>query len=332
MRARDEVRILVSAGVEAARPPSKKSKFRERAEQAKQRVSRAELVPFNEKIFISVSSLQAQGRSESDPYEEMERRFILTLLSAGLILLISLLMSNDFRPFIGQDRHVTKFLAEIQVCAKISLSLSPLSPSLCLEESLCFSLLFMVTLMPALLLNQERDAFAVPPVSMAMGHTKHGFPTVHTLDLKSISCSGAPGESSGQEKTAKKSRSLFFRQFESHGAEYFGLELQTPQMNFPVKRDRVEPIRLGGRAVNVSTLTGNQMEASDISGGGLPTSAGPSDGGESGMEITVTSASDTVAVSSGNGGVATTHGEGSDGDSEMLKRQFASTASKTWER
>ena len=189
---------------------------------------------------------------------------------------------------------------------------------------LCFMSLF-----------QERDTFTVPPVSMAMGHTKHGFPTVHELDQKSISQSETPGAPAGQDKTtgtAKKSRSLFSQQFESHSAEYFGLEMQAPQTNFPTQRDRVEPIHLTGRTVKVSGFDENRQETASNAGRGLPTSAELSDRGGSGMDVTVTPAGATAASSSGSGGVAATHDRGNDGDAEVLKKQFASAASQTWER
>lgn len=119
-------------------------------------------------------------------------------------------------------------------------------------------------------LFQEHDTFTVPPVSMTMGHTKHGFPSVHELDQKSITRSETLGEPASQDKTTrrttKKSKSLFSQQFESHSAEYFGIEMQAPQINFPMQRDRVEPIRLTGRIVKVPGLSENRQDASSNRG------------------------------------------------------------------
>ena len=73
--------------------------------------------------------------------------------------------------------------------------------------------------------------------------TKHGFPTVHELDLKATS--KAEDATEGRKKQPKKS--LFAQQFESHGPEYFGLELQTQAhvTETSVRRDVVEPVKLG---------------------------------------------------------------------------------------
>lgn len=78
--------------------------------------------------------------------------------------------------------------------------------------------------------------------------TKHGFPTVHELDLKAtLKAEDTAQGSSGRKKQAKKS--LFAQQFESHGPEYFGLELQTQVhvAESSVRRDVVEPVNFAGR-------------------------------------------------------------------------------------
>lgn len=172
-------------------------------------------------------------------------------------------------------------------------------------------------------LFQEHDTFTVPPVSMTMGHTKHGFPSVHELDQKSITRSETLGEPASQDKTTrrttKKSKSLFSQQFESHSAEYFGIEMQAPQINFPMQRDRVEPIRLTGRIVKVPGLSENRQDAS-------------SNRGRSDTKDPLPPTSGAEASSSGIEGVAATHGRGGDGDAEVLKKHFASAASQTWER
>ena len=89
--------------------------------------------------------------------------------------------------------------------------------------------------------------------------TKHGFPSVHELDLKAVSeVEDATEGSSGRKKQAKKS--LFAQQFESHGLEYFGLELQTQVhvAESSVRRDVVEPVNFAGRRVEKDTTLGSE--------------------------------------------------------------------------
>ena len=87
--------------------------------------------------------------------------------------------------------------------------------------------------------------------------TKHGFPTVHELDLKAVSKAEDTTEgSSGRKKQAKKS--LFAQQFESHGPEYFGLELQTQVAESSVRRDVVQPVNFAGRREEKDTTLGSK--------------------------------------------------------------------------
>lgn len=110
---------------------------------------------------------------------------------------------------------------------------------------------------------QEHDTFTSPPVSMPTSLTKHGFPTVHAIDFQRV-----PKVASRDGNKGKK-KSLFAQQFETHGAEYFGIELQPPGVSsvaasVHTHRDRVEPVQLGGSF--------------------LPTGAGPQILGEDGKD------------------------------------------------
>lgn len=89
---------------------------------------------------------------------------------------------------------------------------------------------------------------------MPIRMTKKGFPTVHQLDLNSLSASLARPQTdtlssqSGSEPPKKK-KSLFAQQFERHGLEYFGIEvteLAGSEAQTAFKKDFVQPIALGG--------------------------------------------------------------------------------------
>lgn len=123
---------------------------------------------------------------------------------------------------IGQDVHITKVLADIQVSVN-SAVVNP--PVLTDVHDL-----------------KERDFLASSAVmQMTTGHAKHGFPVVPELDLARTPVIAA-----------KKKKSLFAEQFESKDMAFFGIESTSSTISLiPSERDFVEPIF-------ISQVTGRQ--------------------------------------------------------------------------
>lgn len=187
--------------------------------------------------------------------------------------------------------------------------------------------------------------------------TKHGFPTVHELDLKATSKAEDATEGlSGRKKQAKQS--LFAQQFESHGPEYFGLELQTQAhvAETSVRRDVVEPVKLGvprrreeedttswseesnqtwlkqsehvenkfSEGLERVSLCETEFEKDDHGAVGKVV-------GEEGMEVDGTSAQGRSE--GGTHGLPSSLGRHPGGKGDLLVREeFASEASRTWGR
>ena len=170
--------------------------------------------------------------------------------------------------------------------------------------------------------------------------TKHGFPTVHELDLKATSKAEDATEGlSGRKKQAKKS--LFAQQFESHGPEYFGLELQTQAhvAETSVRRDVVEPVKLGvpRRREEEHTTSWSeesnqtwlkQGEKGDHGAVGKVVGEGSL---QEGMEVDCTPAQGRSE--GGTHGLPSSLGRhpGGKGD-PLVREEFASEASRTWGR
>ena len=117
---------------------------------------------------------------------------------------------------------------------------------------------------------QEHEGFSASSIAMPTRMTKAGFPTVHQLDLSSLSSlPDVPGQSQSTSSALtggggrgvgiggvaippKKKKSLFAQQLEKHGLEYFGIEVSeapeaTRQTAF--QKDYVEPVSLGGELI-----------------------------------------------------------------------------------
>ena len=155
-------------------------------------------------------------------------------------------------------------------------------------------------------------------------HTKHGFPTVHELDLKSVAAQPVEG------KAARKS--LFAQQFESHGPEYFGIEFQASHMtSVAVDRDRVEPISLYSNSSDRDGLSSSGMAASQLA---MESGEGQmSDLGRTSTVSMETTPSTSVSMATGATSVAQVSNSTSAGDSvQVVKEQFASKASQAWDK
>ena len=162
--------------------------------------------------------------------------------------------------------------------------------------------------------SQEHEGFSASSVTMPTRMTKTGFPTVHQLDLSSLTA--APDSSSSTKvdtppqgqgsmvKPHKKKKSLFAQQLEKHGLEYFGIEVNEEAggrtQSAAFKKDYVEPISLGGSVLSSAGVEeiGEKME-------GQSTAVAGGDGGQD-MEV------------EGSGGVA--------------REEFESGASQAWNR
>ena len=160
---------------------------------------------------------------------------------------------------------------------------------------------------------QEREGFSASSVAMPTRMTKKGFPTVHQLDFSSLTTPPASSTQTdtsqlkgrGMAKPPKKKKSLFAQQLESHGLEYFGIEVKegagavTQATVF--KKDFVEPVTLGG----IVSLSGGsptkEREEERMESEGAAVAGGGQD-----MEV------------EGSGGVA--------------RAEFESGASQTWDR
>ena len=196
------------------------------------------------------------------------------------------------------------------------------------------------------------------PISLPTRLTSHGFPTVHELDLETISrATKAPSEG-----VVKKKKSLFAQQFESHSPEYFGLELHTPLQMPSVQRDVVEPVSLstaGGRVEEGDTmgsenfpnssrqLWSQHSENEEKRNGALgrhvnvgeAESKGVADAHsipgklvkeslQEGMEVV----SPGSTPAGGTGRLPLEGHSGNGGGGSLLKEEFASEASQTWNR
>jgi len=199
------------------------------------------------------------------------------------------------------------------------------------------------------------------PISLPTRLTRHGFPTVHKLDLKAISKTKSPSEG-----VVKKS--LFAQQFESHSPEYFGLEFHTPLQMTSVQRDIVEPVNLEGTgrrleegatmgsesSPNSSRQSWSQSSGNEKkkSGGALERHVNLHDAEFKGVadahrvpgkvakeslqeEMEVVPPGGTQGRSDGETGEFPPPLEGhsrNGGGGSLLKEQFASEASQTWNR
>lgn len=160
---------------------------------------------------------------------------------------------------------------------------------------------------------QEREGFALFPVAMPTRMTKKGFPIVHQLDFGSM-----PGQvvqpdlspsqlRGGMAESSKKKKSLFARQLERHGLEYFGIEVneltgtKTVQTSF--KKDFVEPVTLVGGVQSPSSREVHVEQRGKVT--------------QSEGAITVTDGQDTMEVDDGGG---------------VTREEFESDASETWKR
>ena len=106
----------------------------------------------------------------------------------------------------------------------LSLKTVPSSPSLTAQDT------HITNVMMADI--QDRDVID-SLVSMPTRMTRHGFPSVHELDMSS-----PPRTSSHPHKK----KSLFARHFDNHPPEYFGFEFKPSNQVTPVERDKVQPL------------------------------------------------------------------------------------------
>jgi hypothetical protein len=150
--------------------------------------------------------------------------------------------------------------------------------------------------------------------------TKKGFPTVHQLDFSSLTAASdssssiqtdaiPPEDRGGMAKPPKKKKSLFAQQLESHGLEYFGIEVNEDAggttLATAFKKDYVEPVSIGGSVLSSSSAGDVCVHEEKMEGQSTVIATTSSDGGQD-MEV------------EGSGGVA--------------REEFESGASQAWNR
>ena len=74
--------------------------------------------------------------------------------------------------------------------------------------------------------------------------TKHGFPTVHKLDWKTVTGAPSHPHTITHSHPPNKKKSLFAQHYDNHSPELFGFEFKPTNETTPTDRDKVQPFSL----------------------------------------------------------------------------------------